>query len=204
MSPHEEVILAFEAESRAKAPPATHVRGTVLLSSQRALRARDLFDRYVQQLPPEHRDEMLAMTAAVWLPTDLALVHYRACDALELDRDQIFAIGSEAGLFNIETVLSLLVKLSREVGVTPFTAFANTNRLLARTWRGGTCAVFKTGLKEFRLEWIGQPAASIPYFRHAFAGFIHGALSLFCRVGYVRDLPRYCSSSTLGYRVTWA
>jgi hypothetical protein len=202
--PSEEVIVPFDAPTRDRATLATHVRGTIILGSQRSLRARGLFDRYLANVPVAAQDELTSMTGTRWVPMDVCLAHYRACDALGLERAQIFEIGSEAGRFDIETVLSNVIKLTREVGVTPWTAFSNVNRLMPRTWQGSTCGVFKIGPKEGRIEWIGQPAASIPYFRHAFGGMIHGILTLFCRLGYVREIAPLCTATTLGYRVSWA
>jgi hypothetical protein len=198
----EEVLLPFEG-SRESPPPATHVRGTTILSSQRSLRARGLFDRYVEQIPAPHRETLLAVTAQTWQPVELALVHYAACDRLALPREKVLEIGAESGRFLNQTVLSTVFSLSREIGASPWTAIPHVNRLIGRTWRGSTGGVFKLGPKECRLEWIGQPAASIPYFRVAFGGFIQGVFSVFARTVYVRELPRCCTVTTLGYRCAW-
>jgi hypothetical protein len=200
----EEVIVPFDAPSRDRVAPATHVRGTVVLGSQKALRTRGLYGRYIEAVAPAFRDELNSMTGNRWVPMDVCLAHYLACDAMALEKGTIFEIGGDAGRFDTETMLSNVFKLTREVGVTPWTAFPHTNRLMARTWRGSTAGVFKTGPKEARVEWIGQPAAVIPYFRHGFGGFIHGIITLFCRLGYVREVPSLCTATTLGYRVSWA
>jgi hypothetical protein len=202
--PSEEVVVPFDAPSRDRVNLATHVRGTIILGSQRSLRARGLYDRYLSNLSVAYRDELNAMTGNRWLPMDVCLAHYSACDALALGRAQIFEIGAEVGRFDTETMLANFVRLTREVGVTPWTAFSNANRLVARTWKGSTSGVFKLGPKEGRIEWIGQPAASIPYFRHAFGGMIHGIMTMFCRLGYVREIAALCTSTTLGYRISWA
>jgi hypothetical protein len=182
---------------------ATAVRSTVILTSLRALRARAHFDRYMQALDEKYRDDILAITGGHWLAMDIARAHYLACDALALERGVIEDIGTESGRVLNHTVLAVVVKLSREAGASPWTALKHTNRLVGRTWQGSTCGVFKVGPKEARLEWVGQPVASIPYFRTAFGGFILGALQLFGRVVFVREIPRYCTSTTLGYRCSW-
>jgi hypothetical protein len=33
---------------------------------------------------------------------------------------------------------------------------------------------------------------------------IHGVMTMFCRLGYVRELAPLCTSTTLGYRISWA
>jgi hypothetical protein len=198
----EEVVLPF-ATPRHTTPLATGVRSTVLFTSQRALRTRGLYERYLDTLDGDHREPMRALTAGGWLPMEQALAHYSACDALSLERSVIESIGGEAGRALNQTVLAFVARLSQEAGVTPWSALVHTNRLIARTWQGSTCGIFKLGPKEARLEWIGQPLARNPYFRVAFGGFIHGILTLFAGVVFVRDIPKCCTSSALGYRLSW-
>jgi len=198
----EEVFLPFGAAGDELAP-ATAVRSTVVFTSQRGLRARGLFDAYLAVCAPAYREHMRALTAGAWMSMDLARAHYEACDRLKLERRVMEEIGQESGRLLNETIFSLVIRLSREAGVTPWTALPHTNRLIDRTWRGSTCGVFRLGPKEARLEWLGQPLADIPYFRTAFGGFVHGVLGMFARVVFVRELPRYCTSTTLGYRCSW-
>jgi hypothetical protein len=198
----EEIFVPF-AMPADEVPLASMVRSTVLLSSQRALRTRGLFDRYLTFVDATRRDQMRVMTAGAWLPVDHALAHYKACDALALDRETIHAIGAESGRFLNETLLTIVAKLSKQAGVTPWAPFAHVNRMAARTWRGASCGVFKLGPKEARVEWIGLQVAAIPYFRVAFAGFIQGIVTLFTTTFFIRELPRYCSATTLGYRCSW-
>jgi hypothetical protein len=202
MARAEEVFLPFTAP-RDRVVPVTSVRGTVLASSLKALRARGLGDAYFGQLAPEFREPIVGMIVSAWLPMSLATAHYQACDALDLDRSTIEDIGGEAGRLINETLLSVVLKLSREVGATPWTALARANRLFGRSWQGGDCAVYKLGPKEARLEWIGQPLAGIRYVRMAFGGFMHGLLTLFATRAIVRELPAHCTATTLGYRCSW-
>lgn len=200
--PSEEELLPFGAPRNSIAL-ATTIRGTVLLTSQRALRTRGLFDRYVKNLAPEHKDALLTMTAAAWVPMDVALAHYTACQELHLERDVILDIGGESGRFLNETVLSVVLRLSKEVGVTPWSALMHADRLRVRTWQGGKIALFKLGPKEARLEWVGIPVAGVPYYKIAFGGFIYGIITLLTSTAFVRELPRYCTATTLGYRCSW-
>jgi hypothetical protein len=196
----EEAFLPFGETGSA---PVTAVRSTVILTSLRAFRSRGVYDRYFAALHADYRERILSVTSGVWLPMEIARVHYVACDSLGLDRAMIEDIGAESGRVLNHTVLSVLAKLSREAGASPWTALKHTNRLVGRTWQGSTCGVFKLGPKEARLEWLGQTLASIPYFRTAFGGFIAGALQLFGRAAVVREIPRYCTTTTLGYRCSW-
>jgi hypothetical protein len=199
----EEIVLPFGAP-RDQVPLATAVRSTLLLTSQRAMRARGVFERYLEVVDPAYRERMLSMTGGGWLPIDVALAHYWACDALALPRDVIESIGEESGRIMNQTLLSVVVKLAREAGATPWLALPLTNRLLSRTWQGSSCGVFKIAPKEARLEWIGMPAAEVPYYRVAFGAFARSVIAMFSRAAFVRDLPKLCTKTTLGYRLSWA
>lgn len=198
----EETVLAH-THPPGEVPLATQVRGTVLLGSLRSLRARALGDRYLALLEPGHREVIASLTAATWLPVEVALAHYRACEALELDRDTIEAIGRESGLFVNQTVRSIVSGISREVGVTPWFALGNAQKFRARTWVGGSIAVYKLGPKDARFEWIQFPIAHIPYVRVALGAFAGAIGGLFARSMFVRDLQPHARGSTLNYRLSW-
>jgi hypothetical protein len=198
----EQVFLPFDS-ARDRPPPLTAVRGAVIASSIKALRKRGLVDAYVERIDPAHRATILGLSVSEWAPIPVAFAHYRACDALGLDRATVEEIGGEAGLSLNQTVVSILVKLSREAGATPWSALARSNKLMARSWQGSTCGVFKLGPKEARFEWIGQPLAEIPYIRYGFAGFIRALMSLFATKTFVREIPKFCTATTLGYRCSW-
>jgi hypothetical protein len=202
MPRREEVFLAFETP-RDRVQPLTAVRGIVIASSQNALRKRELYDRYVGHLSIDDRAMVLAVGVSAWVPMSIAFAHYRACDALGLDRSTLEEIGSEAGLSLNQTVVSVLIKLSRESGATPWTALARSNKLMARSWKGSTIGVFKLGPKDARFEWIGMTLAEIPYIRVAFVGFVRGILQLFSKKAFVHEDPSCCSATTLGYRCSW-
>jgi hypothetical protein len=187
---------------RERVPVASAVRGTVILASLRGIRARGYGDRYMANLDPAFHETLASLTAATWLPLSFAFAHYEACDRLKLDRHVMEEIGAESGRFINETILTVLSRLSREGGLTPWTALTNVNKLSQRTWIGGSFAVWKLGPKEARLEWIQQPVARVPYFRHAFGAFAHGICSMFCRKMYVRDLPIQ-HTTELAYRLSW-
>ena len=50
--------------------PTTQVRSTWITSSLRAMRERDLLDRYYAVLPQELHDEIRGLVAGRWLPVD--------------------------------------------------------------------------------------------------------------------------------------
>lgn len=169
----------------------------------RGLRACGRFDQYVSALEAPHRDVLLSITAGLWFPIDLALAHYAACDRLDMDLAALEKVGFESGRYINQNVLKVLLRLSRDAGMSPWSALGQTNRLVARLWQGSAIEVRKLGPKEARLEWVGQPCARSPYFATAFASFVEGIVTLFCQRAFVRLLARPGDFDTLFYRVQW-
>lgn len=199
----EEVFLPHAATPD-RVPMASSVRGTVLLGSVRGLRTRGLYDRYLEMLEPKWHETIASLTAGTWLPIDLAMAHYAACDALKLDRDTIEAIGRESGLFVNGTVLSAVAKISATAGVTPWFPLSNAHKLQTRTWVGSSIAIYKLGPKEARFEWIQLPVARFAYMRAGFAAFAGAIGGLFTSKMVVRDMDLIPRSSVVTYRMSWA
>lgn len=199
-----ELVVPFSPEDRAAVPVATHVRGTVLCSSQRALRGRGLYDAYLAQLPVPEQKVMGEISPATWVPIETCVTHYAACDRLRLDAALVDEIGGEMGRRVNESSLSVLVRMSREAGVTPWAPLSRVNRFREATWRGGSNAVWKVGPKEARLEWVGMPCAAVPYFVFAFAGYVRSMLEMFCTKVYVRPIVAQSTRTFVAYRVSWA
>jgi hypothetical protein len=200
----EEVHLPFPAPTKAQVTMATSFRSTWLTSSVRAVRGRGRWDEYLGYLPKEHHDAVANTVAGVWLPVAVAVAHYEACDKLKFTPMDLFAIGAEVHTYAQASVFSMLVKLATGAGATPWTAFAQFNRLWSRVWIGGGVAVFKLGPKEARLEIAGWPCSGSFYIHHAMRGVVTGMMELFCTKAYMTLLPRYCTPLTLGYRCAWA
>jgi len=200
----EEVLLAFPAPSRERVSVARQFRSTWLTSSIRAIKERGRYDEYMKRLPREHHDAVQNHIAGVWLPTEVAVAHYKACDALGFTPQEEFEIGRKVNEYAQATIFGMFVKMAKGAGATPWLALGKFNFLWERTWIGGGVAVYKTGPKEARIEVAGWPCADTRYIRNAMRGVIHGMLSLFCQKIYVSEIGRLCTEKTLGYRVAWA
>jgi hypothetical protein len=198
-----EVFLPFEAPHRG-AQGATHVRSTLIVSSIQTLRLHGHLDAYLVHVEPAQRDALLSLIAGAWIPIDLGLAHYRAAQKLGLDAKAIDAIGAEVGERINKSVLSLVVKMSREAGVTPWTALSKAHRLRELTWRGSDLAVWKLGPKDARLDWLGIPYASVPYYVTSYGGFLRGLIQLFCTKAYTRLVADHSTATSLSYRISWA
>jgi hypothetical protein len=73
----------------------TAIRSTLITSSLSSLRDRGLFARYDALQTSSHRQKILNAVAGEWLPLEVALAHYHACDALGLSEAEQFAIGKD-------------------------------------------------------------------------------------------------------------
>jgi hypothetical protein len=200
--PAEDVIVPLPFP-RDRVPPAREVRSTLLCAALRALESRQLVDRYRTALDPGTQAEIFALTAGRWVPVELATAHYRACDHLGLDSGVVEDIGADVSHRVHRSIISVLVRLSREAGATPWHVFALVPKLNDFTWRGGAFEITRHGPKDARVEWYGQPCAAIEYYRTSFCGFVRGVLGLFCRRCYVRTVPARCGPTTLSVRVAW-
>jgi hypothetical protein len=77
-------------------------------------------------------------------------------------------------------------------------------RLNELYWRGGAFEIIKTGPKDARMEWVGQPCAAIDYYRTSFSGFVRGLLDLFGTKSYVRPIRERCGPTTIAFKISWA
>jgi hypothetical protein len=197
--PESEVILPFPA----RIEPVRAIRSTVVVGSYAVLRERGLFDPYAAALPPEARDLLVHVVVGAWIPIDLALVHYAACDSLALTPDTIAQMGR--GVFDRirGTLLGTTVRMAREAGVTPWTVLPHLQRFWDRAYQGGGLSVIKVGPKEARGEVVQARLCESIYFRNALRGLLVGVLELFCRKAYVSILPVQASAS-IAYQMQWA
>jgi hypothetical protein len=201
--PDEEAIVAFDVP-RSEVTPVTEFRSAWLHSSLRSLRAHGYYPRYAERLPAGRREAVLESPLGVWLPAEIAMVHYAACEQLGLDVTTQIALGAEVAERVHSTMLSIAVKLAHEAGATPWTILGQFGRLWGHIWVGGAVGVQKLGPKEARLEVVGWPCARFTYCRNGILGVTRGLIQLFCSKVYVREVPKLCTSSSLGYRIAWA
>jgi hypothetical protein len=201
--PDAEVVVPF-SRPKSELALSTRIRSTWLTTSILTLKSARLYERYLTKLPPEHHDTIRSNIAGGWVSTEVALAHYAACDSLGLGEKEQLDLGREAGRRVHGSVLSAMVRLAKNSGVTPWAALAQVDRLWAHSVEGGGIAVFKVGPKEARVEIVGFPCARVPYCRIGFRGVGAGALELFATALYAREVPELCSPTSLAYRVSWA
>jgi hypothetical protein len=183
-------------------PLVKEVKGTILVSSIRGLRDEGLYDAYLRNLSPRDRESIQLMVAGEWVSIDLALAHYRACEALSLSPAEIVRLGMMTARRLTSNFYGTVAKIARASGVTPWSGLAQTPRIFAANCRGGGgTRVVKFGPKEARLEFVALPLMGIPWCRHGWRGTVTTSTEHFCRKCYVTEIDS--SATSVAYRISW-
>jgi hypothetical protein len=201
-SAHSSGALALDASPHA-VPLATSIRSTLLAASVRSLKGAGLYDKYLQHLPTEHHECIEGIMPGGWLPIGVASAHYAACDRLALPPDVIAHIAGDCSRFFSTVIYTMLARLARAAGATPWLAFDQAERLRSLTWVGSAIVVTRIAPKEARYAWFGQPLATSPYFRAASSAWMRGVLALFTTTAHVRLEGRESRGTTLVHRCSW-
>jgi len=188
---------------RHRITPTARFRSTWLVASQNALRDCGFFDRYLELLPPAHREALMTPVVGMWLPNDVVVAHYEACDRLGLTSAERDAIARALVRPGTSTLFSVTGHLARQVGVTPWTPLAYSRRLWDRLCEGGAVVVYKEGPKEVRVELLGLTLAHIPYFRLTLRELALSVGKLFCSTLYVKEIYDEAQPNTLVFRGSW-
>jgi hypothetical protein len=182
----------------------THFRSTWLGSSLQTLREVGHYPSYLAHLPESAREPIVEAVAGVWLPIDLGVAHYRACDSLGLGRHAAWDIGAIVSRRAQATSFAQITRLAKQADVTPWTAFTQLPRLWERIWRGGGVAVHRVGPKDAVIEIVEWSVAGIPYVRRGLQAVVHGIVEPFCAKAYVSEVAELASATSAGVRVQWA
>jgi len=181
-----EIVIAHARPTRL----ATAVRSTLLQSSLGFLRTRGHLDRYLLVLDPANKEAILGSIAPAWLPIELAVAHYGACDRLDLSLEERVALGEAVGERIQGPVMKTITRGARAVGVTPFTLLTRFDSLWGRLFQGGSIQVTKTGPKDIEVEILGARVSRFAYFRTGFTGLARAGLRVTgVRVAYVHTGP---------------
>jgi hypothetical protein len=199
--PKEEIVLPLPVP-RPQVKPVTRVRSGLLVSSIVALREQGHFDRYHARLPAEHRERIVGLGATEWIDPALAVIHYEACDALELPVEQQVKNGMRVAQRLQRGFLSVVLRAATESGVGPWSVLVRYQRLWSRYFDGSAIEVVKLGPKEARAEVVAFPLARIAYVQNGVAGIMRGVTELVTKRVYVAHLAS--SATTLSYRLSWA
>jgi len=190
-------------DTRERIPLVRQVRSTLLSSSLQSIRDHGAADQYFERLPREHHDAILSLVAGVWVPVELAIVHYATCDTLELDATTSEAISTDVAQRIHGSLLATVIRMATGTGVTMMTGLQQVQRLYTRVFMGGGIGAYQLGPKEARIDFAGFQLASISYFRNGLRNTTKASLELFARTLYMREIPERTTARTVSYRLSW-
>jgi hypothetical protein len=183
-------------------PLAREYRSTMLRSTVAILEQRGLHERYVAELAPEHREAILGSVPAVWLPLEVGMAHYEACDRLGLTEIEQASIGWETARRFHGPVMMTALRLAGSVS-SPWFAASLAHRNWGRVWKGSAMAITRLASDEALVELAGWPASRIAYARVAFRGALRGTVEYFCRRAQLSEVRHLRTDTSLGFRVKW-
>jgi hypothetical protein len=198
-----EIIHGFSTQ-RDRVPAATRIRSTLLVSSQQSLRARNVYDRYLDLVDPRHHAAVSELVVGVWTPIDVAIAHYDACDRLGLSTEELISIGRDVETRLSRSILLNLAHVARDVGIGPMAALSQAPKFWARTFVGSEVCLERLGPKDARFSIAGFPFAHIPYNRVTFRGILESLVAPLCQRAFVRDAPESKGPLRIGWRIAWA
>jgi hypothetical protein len=182
----------------------TAVRNVVVQLSIAQLRAHNLYERYAEVIAPNVLEELLARLAPGWIPVELVLGHYHACEQLGLSSDELTKLGARTGDRLQETALVSVAKKVRSPDFDLWTAVGSLYRMWPRLYQGGSVQIVKVGPKTKVLEQRGFPMNRYAYFRHAQLGAIAAAYTaLGARIASLQVADYDPASNEAVMRVSW-
>ncbi len=197
-----EVFLAPQHPA-GRVKPVLQVRSTLISASIQGLREAGLEARYLAALPSERHLEMKMMTAGAWLPLEIAMTHYRACDAMALLPEELESMGAHVSSRTQRSFVGTLGRTAGGVGATPWTMLAHTHRIYARMVDGGDHIIYRVGPKEALIVNMGSPLVEIPYFRRAMVAYYRGVGEIIASTVYAQEVARYNRPGLWGVRLSW-
>ena len=201
--PEEQVIVPLPCAPNA-VPPVTHVRGTLLSGSLRALSTTQTKGRYDELLDPAYRDAILNLIVASWVPVDVAMAHYTAMQALEFTPAQQIENGRLVANRIQNTYVGTIIRgLKASGGVNIWAVLERFHVAFGRLLQGGASAVYQLGPKDARVECYGVPMASIPYFRAGWEGMFESTLQLVTRRVYTKQVTPFQTDDRVAFHISW-
>lgn len=182
--------------------PIDAMRGTNFVAGLRWLREHGHDARYFEGLTPAARSMLVAPDASAWVPLDIALIHYRALDALGLTFEERIELGASASRQLNGVVLSTIARLAGSAGLSPLVPLSRAAKLFARNFRGGAVGVFQTAPTEARFEVRGAPMAVSACHRDNLCGALLDGARPFARDPKVTELPGTTATS-YAFRMRW-
>ncbi|HET6339988.1 MAG TPA: hypothetical protein VFG30_42560 [Polyangiales bacterium] len=162
--------LLFPHEANLK--PLTAVRRMLVHSSITELEQLGYYERYCRIISPTSLAQIKELIGPGLMAVELALDHYRACDALDLTDEQIHAAGLRAGEKIGDALLVASAQVSASAEGAVWSVIGAFYRMSRRIYEGGSAQYVKLGPKSLLIEYKANPLFSVRYYRVAYAGFM--------------------------------
>lgn len=156
--------------------PLVAVRRMLVHSSIAELGAAGHYDRYRELMQPGALERIRELIGPGWMPVELALEHYSACDRLQLSDESIHEAGTRAG----DKMGSALLVAGAQPQVevkdrSPWPLLQAFARMGRRIYDGASAQYVKTASNALRIEYYGNPLFDFHYYRVAHCGFLRQA-----------------------------
>jgi hypothetical protein len=156
--------------------PLVAVRRMLVHSSIAELGAFGLYDRYIEVIERGSLERIRELIGPGWMPVELALEHYGACDRLRLSDEAIHDAGMRAG----DKMGSALLVAGAQPQVelkerSPWPLLQAFARMGRRIYDGASAQYVKTASNALRIEYYGNPLFAYHYYRVAHCGFLRQA-----------------------------
>jgi hypothetical protein len=183
--------------------PVTRVRSTLLSASLQSVRDMGWEKRYFAALPAARHDEMRTLIAGMWMPLELAVAHYTACDGMDLRSDEVMEVGKAVSLRTQKTFVGTLGSIAAGAGATPWHLYKNGHRIWGRIFDGGDNIAYRLGPKDIEIIALGCPLLLIRYFRVSFCAYYAALAGLVAKSVHWRELPERRGEPSIAMRVSW-
>jgi len=159
-----------------KRGPLSAVRRMLIHSSLAELRALGVYDNYCHVIEPATLTSIMHMIGPGWIPADLALTHYEACDKLGLSDQQVQDLGARSG----ENIGSALLVARAQIpelktDQSAWSMVAAFSRMGRRMYEGSSAQYVKLAPRELQIDYIGNPLFATSYYRSGYLGFMRKA-----------------------------
>jgi hypothetical protein len=194
-----EIVFAHDE----RATPAVAVKNVVLQSSLAELKVHGFYERYVQAMEPATLDALLSSIGPGWIPIELALAHYKACDNMVLSAEESSRVGSGVGARLQQTSLISTAKRTRSTDFDLWQGMPQLQRIWSRLYQGGSTQVVKLGPREMLLECRKYRLDRFQYFRRGQVAAFQAVFESMGTDSMVRIMSYSAQREETVYRVSW-
>lgn len=195
-----EILIPHEVGFR----PTVAVRNTVIQASLAELREAGYFDRYAKNIDPSALGELESNMGPSWVPIELADVHYAACEAMQLDDEELRRVGEAVGIRVRQTSI-IVPDRSPTTPVDVWPISHQLHRVWKRIYQGGSVQTVKLGPTEELIEFRGFTLNRHHYYRFANLAAISAALeAIGVRIETAKIIRYDAATHEVVIRLVWS